>query len=196
MGRCSNVDPAAFKTGIDVNVMGVFNTVRAALPSVIDRRGCVLVVSSLAAYAPIAGSGVLQPGPRPGSSTSPTRCAWRWPTTGSTSVPPTCRGSTPHWCGTAPRSSPRCVPLSRRCRDRWSKITSVHSRRGLRQGHRAAPTAHQLPGLGGPVPLAQADPVDPGGAAAAAQGCRPTRPDGRRNSGPAPECPHAELDGR
>ena len=29
---------------------------RAALPSVIDRRGYVLVVSSLAAYAPIAGS--------------------------------------------------------------------------------------------------------------------------------------------
>ena len=55
-GTVLNVDPAAFKTGIDVNVMGVFNTVRAALPSVIDRRGYVLVVSSLAAYAPIAGS--------------------------------------------------------------------------------------------------------------------------------------------
>jgi len=55
-GTVLNVDPAAFETGIDVNVMGVFNTVRAALPSVIDRRGYVLVVSSLAAYAPIAGS--------------------------------------------------------------------------------------------------------------------------------------------
>lgn len=49
------VDPAAFKTLIDVNVVGVFNTVRAALPSVIERRGYVLIVSSAAAYAPAAG---------------------------------------------------------------------------------------------------------------------------------------------
>lgn len=55
-GTVLNVDPQAFETGIDVNVMGVFNTVRAALPSIIDRRGYVLVVSSLAAYAPLAGS--------------------------------------------------------------------------------------------------------------------------------------------
>ncbi len=55
-GTVLNVDPRAFETGIDVNVMGVFNTVRAALPSIIDRRGYVLVVSSLAAYAPLAGS--------------------------------------------------------------------------------------------------------------------------------------------
>ncbi len=32
--------------------VGVFNTVRAALPSVIDRRGYVLVVSSLARMLP------------------------------------------------------------------------------------------------------------------------------------------------
>ena len=50
-----NVDPEAFKTCIDVNVLGVFHTVRAALPSVIERRGYVLIVSSLAAYAPVAG---------------------------------------------------------------------------------------------------------------------------------------------
>jgi len=49
------VDPDAFKTLIDVNVVGVFNTVRAALPSVIERRGYVLIVSSAAAYAPAAG---------------------------------------------------------------------------------------------------------------------------------------------
>lgn len=55
-GTVLNVDPQAFETGIDVNVMGVFNTVRAALPSIIERRGYVLVVSSLAAYAPLAGS--------------------------------------------------------------------------------------------------------------------------------------------
>ncbi len=54
-GSLLAVDPAAFKTLIDVNVMGVFHTVRAALPSVIERRGYVLIVSSAAAYAPAAG---------------------------------------------------------------------------------------------------------------------------------------------
>ena len=55
-GSVLNVDPQAFKTLVDVNALGVFHTVRAALPSVIARRGYVLVVSSFAAYAPVAGS--------------------------------------------------------------------------------------------------------------------------------------------
>jgi NAD(P)-dependent dehydrogenase (short-subunit alcohol dehydrogenase family) len=54
-GSVMQVDPDAFKRVIDVNVVGAFNTVRAALPSVIDRRGYVLVVSSLAAYAASPG---------------------------------------------------------------------------------------------------------------------------------------------
>jgi len=54
-GSVLNVDPEAFKTLLDVNVLGVFHTVRAALPSVIDRRGYVLIVSSLAAYAAAPG---------------------------------------------------------------------------------------------------------------------------------------------
>ncbi len=45
---------------VDVNVVGVFHTVRAALPSVIERRGYVLVVSSLAAYRRGAGHGAVQ----------------------------------------------------------------------------------------------------------------------------------------
>jgi NAD(P)-dependent dehydrogenase (short-subunit alcohol dehydrogenase family) len=55
-GSVLNVDPQDFKTLVDVNALGVFHTVRAALPSVIARRGYVLVVSSFAAYAPVAGS--------------------------------------------------------------------------------------------------------------------------------------------
>jgi NAD(P)-dependent dehydrogenase (short-subunit alcohol dehydrogenase family) len=55
-GSVRSVDPSAFKTLLDVNALGVFYTVRAALPSVIERRGYVLVVSSLAAYAPVVGS--------------------------------------------------------------------------------------------------------------------------------------------
>ncbi len=54
-GSVLHVDPEAFKTLIDVNVVGVFNTVKAALPSVIDRRGYVLIVSSMAAYAAAPG---------------------------------------------------------------------------------------------------------------------------------------------
>jgi len=54
-GSVLAVDPDAFKTLLDVNVLGVFHTVRAALPSVIDRRGYVLIVSSLAAYAASPG---------------------------------------------------------------------------------------------------------------------------------------------
>src|SRR3954463_9232092 len=54
-GSVLQVDPQAFRTLIDINVVGVFNTVRAALPSVIDRRGYVLIVSSAAAFAASAG---------------------------------------------------------------------------------------------------------------------------------------------
>jgi NAD(P)-dependent dehydrogenase (short-subunit alcohol dehydrogenase family) len=54
-GSVLKVDPAAFQTLMDVNVMGVFHTVRATLPSVLDRRGYVLIVSSLAAYAAAPG---------------------------------------------------------------------------------------------------------------------------------------------
>jgi NAD(P)-dependent dehydrogenase (short-subunit alcohol dehydrogenase family) len=54
-GSVLQVDPEAFKRVLDVNVLGVFHTVRATLPPVIDRGGYVLVVSSLAAYAAAPG---------------------------------------------------------------------------------------------------------------------------------------------
>ncbi|OHU98101.1 short-chain dehydrogenase [Mycobacterium talmoniae] len=54
-GSVRQVDPLAFKRVLDVNVLGVFHTVRAALPSLIDRRGYILVVSSLAAYGGAPG---------------------------------------------------------------------------------------------------------------------------------------------
>lgn len=56
-GSVLGVDPEAFRRVIDVNLVGVFNTVRAALPSVIERRGYVLIVSSLAAF--VAAPGML-----------------------------------------------------------------------------------------------------------------------------------------
>jgi NAD(P)-dependent dehydrogenase (short-subunit alcohol dehydrogenase family) len=54
-GSVLQVDPEAFRTLIDVNVVGVFHTVRATLPSVINRRGYVLIVSSAAAYLALPG---------------------------------------------------------------------------------------------------------------------------------------------
>ncbi|MUM18693.1 SDR family oxidoreductase [Mycobacterium sp. CBMA271] len=54
-GSVLQIDPDAFKKLLDVNVLGVFHTARAALPSVIERQGYVLIVSSLAAYAAAPG---------------------------------------------------------------------------------------------------------------------------------------------
>ena len=53
-GTLRHIDPEAFERTIEINVLGVWRTIRAALPHVIDRRGYVLVVSSAAAvvYAP------------------------------------------------------------------------------------------------------------------------------------------------
>ncbi|HWF68606.1 MAG TPA: SDR family oxidoreductase, partial [Mycobacterium sp.] len=54
-GSVLQVDPEAFRRVLDVNLLGVFHTVRATLPSVIDRHGYVLIVSSLAAFAAAPG---------------------------------------------------------------------------------------------------------------------------------------------
>ncbi|WP_304114323.1 SDR family oxidoreductase [Mycolicibacterium bacteremicum] len=54
-GSVLQVDPDAFRRVVDVNIIGVFNTVRATLPAVIERRGYVLVVSSLAAFTSAPG---------------------------------------------------------------------------------------------------------------------------------------------
>jgi NAD(P)-dependent dehydrogenase (short-subunit alcohol dehydrogenase family) len=54
-GSVLTVDPAAFKRVLDINVLGVFHTVRAALPSIVERQGYVLVVSSMAAFAAMPG---------------------------------------------------------------------------------------------------------------------------------------------
>ena len=48
-GMVRSTDPAAFERTIEINLLGVWRTVRAALPHVIDRQGYVLVIASLAA---------------------------------------------------------------------------------------------------------------------------------------------------
>lgn len=54
-GFVRSMDPKAFERVIEVNLLGVWRTVRAALPHVIESRGYVLVVSSLAAIAHTPG---------------------------------------------------------------------------------------------------------------------------------------------
>jgi len=51
MGPLAYTDPAAWKRCIDVNVGGVFNTVRAALPAVMQQRGYIAVTASVSSFA-------------------------------------------------------------------------------------------------------------------------------------------------
>jgi NAD(P)-dependent dehydrogenase (short-subunit alcohol dehydrogenase family) len=50
-GQLAHIDPVAWKRVIDVNVMGVFNTVRAALPHVVAQRGFIAVTASSSSFA-------------------------------------------------------------------------------------------------------------------------------------------------
>lgn len=54
-GTLRTVDPDDFQRVLDVNVTGVFNTVRPALDEIVARRGHVVVVASCAAFTPGAG---------------------------------------------------------------------------------------------------------------------------------------------
>ncbi|SPM36335.1 NAD(P)-dependent dehydrogenase, short-chain alcohol dehydrogenase family [Mycobacterium rhizamassiliense] len=54
-GSVLAVDPEAVKRVLDVNLLGVFHTVRATLPALIERRGYALIVSSLAAFTAAPG---------------------------------------------------------------------------------------------------------------------------------------------
>lgn len=49
MGMVRSIDPTAFERTIEINLLGVWRTVRTCLPHVIERRGYVLVIASLAA---------------------------------------------------------------------------------------------------------------------------------------------------
>jgi len=54
-GSVATVDPLMFRRLIDINVTGIFHTVRAALSEIVRRRGYILVVSSEAAYVAAPG---------------------------------------------------------------------------------------------------------------------------------------------
>jgi NAD(P)-dependent dehydrogenase (short-subunit alcohol dehydrogenase family) len=54
-GTVEKGDPESWLRTIDVNLNGAYRTVHAALPHVLERRGYVLVVASVASFAPLAG---------------------------------------------------------------------------------------------------------------------------------------------
>jgi NAD(P)-dependent dehydrogenase (short-subunit alcohol dehydrogenase family) len=55
VGLARSMDPDAFERVLDVNLVGVWRTVRGCLPHVVERRGYVIVVASVAAAAHIPG---------------------------------------------------------------------------------------------------------------------------------------------
>lgn len=50
-GPVAYVDPQAWQRCVEVNVFGVFNTVRSALPALIEHRGYVLINASVSSFA-------------------------------------------------------------------------------------------------------------------------------------------------
>ena len=50
-GPVAYVDPTAWQRCIEVNVFGVFNTIRAALPAVVKQQGYVLINASVSSFA-------------------------------------------------------------------------------------------------------------------------------------------------
>jgi NAD(P)-dependent dehydrogenase (short-subunit alcohol dehydrogenase family) len=56
-GMVRSVDPNAFERTIEINLLGVWRTVRACLPRVIEREGYVLVIASVAAALHSPGMG-------------------------------------------------------------------------------------------------------------------------------------------
>src|ERR687894_411564 len=54
-GMTRSIDPKAFERTLEVNLLGVWRTVRACLPHVIERQGYVLVIASMAAALHGAG---------------------------------------------------------------------------------------------------------------------------------------------
>src|SRR5262245_22166522 len=55
VGLVRSMDPDAFERVIEVNLLGAWRTVRACLPHIVERRGYVLVVASMAAVAHTPG---------------------------------------------------------------------------------------------------------------------------------------------
>ena len=160
-GSVLHVDPEAVKRVLDVNLLGVFHTVRAALPSIIERRGYVLIVSSLAAFTAAPGMApydMSKAGNEHLAHALRLEVAHLGVAVGSAHM---------SWIDTAMvRDTQTDLPVVPRAVGEVPvAVEQDHVggqvRRGIRRRHRAPQEAGVLPGLGGRVPLAEAVPVDP-----------------------------------
>jgi hypothetical protein len=91
------VEPDAFRRVIETNLIGVFHTVRAALPSIIDQRGYILVVASASSYTAVPGMAAYGAS-KAGVDNLRMYCGSRSPTTALASARRTCRWSIPRCC--------------------------------------------------------------------------------------------------
>lgn len=112
-GPLQLTDPAAWLRTVDVNLLGVYHTIRSALPAVIAQRGYVAVTASLASFAHAPHMSACC-ATKAAVEAMLTPCGLRSPSTGSMSGPFTQPGSTPIWCA---RARARCGP-SRSCERR------------------------------------------------------------------------------
>ena len=160
-GSVLQVDPEAFKRVLDVNLLGVFHTVRATLPALIDRRGYVLIVSSLAAFAAAPGMApydMSKAGNEHLANALRLEVGHLGVSVGSAHM---------SWIDTAlVRDTKADLPVVQRAAGEAAVAAEQDHlggqvRGGLRQGHRGPQETGVLPGLGGRVPLAQAVAVDP-----------------------------------
>ncbi|MFL5798360.1 MAG: SDR family oxidoreductase [Actinomycetota bacterium] len=55
-GTVLTADPDAFARTVDVNLVGAYRTIAAAVPHLVRRRGYALIVASLASFAPLPGA--------------------------------------------------------------------------------------------------------------------------------------------
>ena len=76
------IDPDAFERTVQINLLGQWRTIRATLPSIVARRGHVVVTPS----TPSSTGRSTPPTPpaRPVPSSSPGRCEWSSPPHGAT----------------------------------------------------------------------------------------------------------------
>ena len=59
-GPCRQIDEAAFERVVDININGVFRTLKHSTPHLEATNGYALVVASLASFTALAGLGVVQ----------------------------------------------------------------------------------------------------------------------------------------
>ena len=158
-GSVLHVDPESLKRVLDVNLLGVFHTVRATLPAVIDRRGYVLIVSSLAAFAAAPGMApydMSKAGNEHLANALRLEVAHLGVSVGSAHM------SLDRY-RTGPRQQGRPAVVRQNARRAAVAVEQDHLggqvRIGVRQGNRGTQEPRLLPALGWPDALAEAGPV-------------------------------------